>query len=210
LKTPVLGDNENTLENRSSCWDAPSMEVGEMIFAPLFVVLVIASGWWAWGYQQQAVRVLRVRPSSVEHHARRVAATDAKASAALDAASGTARVAVRQLERIASPAPSSVLGWDAFSIISTLVFDGTVLIGCRRQADPLFLDSGFDRRRDEVEDNSMVLLIGEDERAAQAVALLEGWRAAAATLNLRPTGVEGAIELFDGRANALRAGLLAA
>ncbi len=55
-----------------------------------------------------------------------------------------------------------------------------------------------------------MLLIGEDERAAQAVALLEGWRAATVTLNLRPTGVAGAIELFDARANALRAGLLAA
>jgi len=170
-----------------------------MIFAPLFVVLVIVIAWWAWGYQQQAVRVLRVRPSSIEHHARR--ATANAVSAAVVADRGAARVAVQQLERTASMAPSSVLGWDGFSIVSTLVFDGTVLIGCRRQDGP---------RSPAPELSSLVLLIGEDERAAQAVTLLEGWRAAAARLNLRPTGVPGAIELFDGRANALRASLLAA
>jgi hypothetical protein len=206
LELTILGDNYGTLEIRSSCWDASSTEVGEMIFAPLVVVILIGTAWWAWGYQLQAARILGVRPSREEHRARRAAASRREASASVEGYPVTARVAVQQLERVASPAPSSVLGWEAFSILSTLVFGGTVLIGCRRQRDPDFHEGG----RGVVEDNSIVLLLGEDARSAQAVDLLEGWRAARTTVRVRPTTVAGAIELFDGRANALRAELLAA
>lgn len=199
------------------------------MFALLFMVVLVGCGWWAWGFQQRAVRILHVRPSRALHreHARRVG-TDPprRRRSASPAGDRAARVAVEQLERGASPTPSpvsssaplsaplsalpSVLGWEAFSIVCTLVMDGTVLVGCLRRNDPQFRDRGHSLRPVAVEDSSIVLLIGHDERANQAVALLESWRASTATLRLRPTRVAGAIELFDGRANALRAGLLAA
>jgi hypothetical protein len=101
-------------------------------------------------------------------------------------------------------APSSVLGWEAFSLVSTLVFDGTVLVGCRRRRD-----GTFPGRATPEEHGSLVLLIGEDDRAIRAVELLEGWRATGAILHLRPTRITGAIELFDERHSAIRAALLA-
>ena len=96
-----------------------------------------------------------------------------------------------------APCRSSVLGWESFSLVSVLVLGGSALLGCRRT----------DRRAD---DETMVLLIGEDERADRARALLEGWRARGTELALRPAGVNGAIEVYDQARSALRAHLLTA
>jgi hypothetical protein len=95
-----------------------------------------------------------------------------------------------------------VLGWDAFALLSWLVLDGTVLLACRRQADG-------PGQTVAPEQATLVLLIGDDDRSRLAVAVLEAWRRAEATLRLRPTAVAGAIEVFDGRRRAIRAALLA-
>ena len=122
------------------------------------------------------------------------------------------------LPDLASPAggaPASVLGWEAFAIASTLVLDGTVLIGCTRRADP-DVDSPWagptgDRAGACPSDRAtFVLLLGLDERATQAYDLLEAWRDGNDVLRLRPAPVSGAVEIYDGQSRALRAGLLAA
>ncbi|MDQ6613677.1 MAG: hypothetical protein M3083_02670 [Actinomycetota bacterium] len=190
-----------------------------MIALLLFIpVLGFGCAWWAWGYHQRALRVLRVRSSLVQPRANPVPADPRReARVPQEPETATARAAVQQLERaVAAPAsePCSVLGWEAFSLFSTLVLDGTVLLGCRRQPDEFFA-GGRTRRRANLsrptaeESGTLVLLIGEDELAVRAVEILEQWRTASVTLRLRPTAVAGAIEVFDGRRSAIRAALLA-
>jgi hypothetical protein len=112
---------------------------------------------------------------------------------------------VQPRQAAAPPPPPSVLGWEAFSVVSTLVLDGQAMLTCRRRPD------GQGRKATTpAEQATLVLLIGQDEGAARAVALLERWRAVKAPLHVRPTTVAGGIELFDSRSNALRAHLLAA
>jgi hypothetical protein len=119
-----------------------------------------------------------------------------------------ARVAVQERPTTAPTPPPSVLGWEAFSVVSTLVLDGSALLTCRRRSDGPRPNK---RNRPTAEEQAtLVLLIGQDEGAARAVALLERWRAVKAPLHVRPTTVAGGIELFDPRSNALRAHLLAA
>ena len=114
------------------------------------------------------------------------------------------RSALRSGRELVDTQPaSSVLEWDGFSIASTLFLDGTVLVSCTRQ--PMRPIS----RGRLGHDGSLVLLIGDDEKGIRAFHLIEDWRAAGTTLQLRPTTLARAIELYDGRHNALRAQLLA-
>jgi hypothetical protein len=118
--------------------------------------------------------------------------------------------ALRLLDReIGPPQPaptrSSVLAWDGFWVISVLAVDGAAIVACRRQMDRR---RGWDNLRPA--DETIVLRIGDDERAGRALSLLERWRAERTRLTLRPASVEGAIELFDGCASALRAPVVAA
>jgi hypothetical protein len=92
-------------------------------------------------------------------------------------------------------------------VVSTLVLDGSALLTCRRRPDGPRPKQTTNTAEEKA---TLVLLIGEDEGAARAVALLERWRAVKAPLHVRPTRVAGGIELFDSRSNALRAHLLAA
>jgi hypothetical protein len=174
------------------------MEVAQMIIA-LALVIAIVGGSWAWWHQQQAVRVLRARPSHVERTDENIAASTLRQPTTLPPKPKllTAPQAVQQLERVVPEIPSSVLGWETFSLDSTLVLDGSALLACSRQPD-------------EKAQGTLVLLIGDDDRAAKAVALLESWRDVGARLRLRPTTVAGAIEVYDDRSRALRAALLAA
>jgi len=171
------------------------MEVGELLVALVLVVIIGCSG-WSWHYQKMVSGLLQARPA---------------ASPGLDPSSGdqseldlaTAPVQLHQIERFDARPISSVLGWEAFSIASALLFEGTVLVSCTRQSDV-----PTDRSR-LGHDGSLVLLIGDDEQAGRAFRLIEDWRAASTILRLRPTRVASAIELYDRRANALRADLLA-
>jgi hypothetical protein len=176
-----------------------------MIIVLVCVLLTIACAGWAWWHQQRALHVLTIRPSHVAHAQRRAGLTtpvgknDRPVATTAATPPAVARVSVAVARRAPEPV-SSVLGWEAFAIASTMVLDGTVLIGCRRR----------NHNRGGPETATLVLLIGDDERANRAVALLEGWSVTDATLGLRPTHVAGAIELYDQRRNALRAGILAA
>jgi len=171
------------------------------------VVALGAGGWWAYGYERRIYRVVhRPRPHALE--------TPSPPPVAV----GPARTAGGELVLVAAPAIpetvaaveetgrpvrqtcDSVLGWDAFTLTSTLALDGTVLLACRPQ--PVLPDADGEL--------TFVLLIGDDERAGRALALLESWRMGRTTLRLRPTPVAGAIELFDARHSAIRAPLLAA
>jgi hypothetical protein len=185
-----------------------------MIIVLLFVGLVACACWACWHLRRTA-RLLGLWPSQVARPVETAATTELPASepaVALPADDGAARVSVRQLER-AAPRPPSVLGWEAFSIVSALALEGTALIGCRREtADEWGVPEWRRGNRPSAvafEIGTLVLLIGEDSRAIEAVAMLEEWRMAQTSLILRPTAVTGAIELFDGRSRALRACLLA-
>jgi hypothetical protein len=105
-------------------------------------------------------------------------------------------VAVGQLALSPAHPCTSVLGWDEFTLGSVLAFGGTALLSCRRNDDEPEL--------------SLVLLIGEDPRADDALTLLQTWQTHQIELRLRPTSTAGAIEVFAGRYGAVRAGLLAA
>jgi hypothetical protein len=189
-----------------------------MIIAVLLAALA-GCGVWAWWHQARALRMLRMRTSVVPRPGDEAVAPVIE-GAPLDAVGaespvdeGAARVSVRQLERAVPRPPTSVLGWEAFSIVSALALDGTALIGCRREpvedwGVPDWRREGRPSDRTS-EVGTLVLLIGDDQRAMQAVALLDDWRLAETNLILRPTVVSGAIELFDGRNRALRACLLA-
>jgi hypothetical protein len=162
------------------------MEVGELLVA-LVVIVIIASSWWSWHYQKMVVALLQPRPTPRDPE--------------LDLAA--APVQFDQIERVDGRPISSVLGWEAFSISSTLLFEGTVLVSCTRQSNHPAARGRFGH------DGSLVLLIGDDKQAGRAFRLIEDWRAAGTTLRLRPTPLASAIELYDRRDNALRADLLA-
>jgi hypothetical protein len=190
------------------------------VIIALVVTVMAACTWWALRYQQRVLRLLNARPS---HVARTDSADGAPAHAAVARPLEPAQspdgantlVAVQQLARVDPHRPTSVLGWEAFSLVSTLVLEGTVLLACRRQLDEPFprvvtLRPPSRPESGPSEEATIVLLIGEDERAGQAVALLDAWQQARVILRLRPTPIAGAIEVFDGRHSALRAALLAA
>jgi len=140
---------------------------------------------WAWQYERTAVRVFHRMP------AEQLAPCGAGPSVLADVADAPA------------PQRSSVLGWRSFSLVSVIVVDGRALLNCRR------LDEGRPRAGRADDDQSMVLLIGEDHRADQAMAILDSWRARGTELALRPIDVSGAIEVHDQGHAALRAHLLA-
>ncbi|HEX3427021.1 MAG TPA: hypothetical protein VHT30_12870 [Acidimicrobiales bacterium] len=204
------------------------MEVGEMVIA-LMCATVLLCACWAWRFQLAALRLLRGRPSHAPMAAgfsrsavgTPTAANDDPTGAGAAASDDRAptRVALRQLPATApSPGatPSSVLGWEAFCIASTMVLDGTALIGCSWRPDPdpdvpiTRAQRAWAMGTSEREIATFVLLLGEDERAAQAYDLLEVWRETESTLRLRPAPVAGAVEVYDGHHRALRACLLAA
>jgi hypothetical protein len=140
---------------------------------------------WAWQYERTAVHVFHRMP--VEQ----LAPCGAGSSVVADVAG------IPATER------SSVLGWRSFSLVSFLVLDGSALLVCRRLDESRPGTGGVDG------DQPMVLRIGEDHRADQALAMLESWRAGGTELALRPIKVRGAIEVHDQGHAALRAHLLA-
>jgi hypothetical protein len=140
---------------------------------------------WAWQLQRTAVHVFHRMP------AEQLAPCGAGASVLADIADTP------------TPERSSVLGWRSFSLVSVLIVDGSALLNCR------CLDQGRPRAVRVEEDRTMVLLIGEDHRADQAMAMLDSWRSRGTHLALRPTDVSGAIEVHDQGHAALRAHLLA-
>ena len=95
----------------------------------------------------------------------------------------------------------SVLGWESFTVLSVLFLDGTALLACRRVA------SG--RRRAatgfQESDQTMLLRLGDDHRAAAALAVFDDWRRRKTHLRLRPVGVPGAIEILDAAETRIRA-----
>jgi hypothetical protein len=164
-------------------------------------------GWWAYGYERRIYRVVHRPPSHAVETPRlpRVAAGPPAAAGGELAPVGAGAIAetvaaVEEFERPVRLTCDSVLGWDAFTLTSALALDGTVLLSCRPQPELPDADGEL----------TFVLLIGDDERAGRAIALLESWRTGQTTLRLRPTTVAGAIEVFDARHSAIRAPLLAA
>jgi hypothetical protein len=175
------------------------MEVGEMI--PALLLALGVGGWWAYRYERRIYRFVHRPGTEVADTSPRSPAVAAPAlSASRELVPAAPAAAVKEIERPIRQPCDSVLGWDAFTLTSTLPFDGTVLLSCRPElgAPP---DAG---------ELTLVLLIGDDARADQALALFEWWRARGSILRLRPTPVPGAIELFDARDSAIRAALLAA
>ena len=150
------------------------------VFLGSFVVAA-----WAWQYERAVVHVFHRVP------AEQLAPCGAGPSVLADVTDAPA------------PERSSVLGWRSFSLVSVLVVDGSALLNCRR------LDEGRRRAGGVEEDQSMVLLIGDDHRADQAMAILDSWRARGTELALRPIEVSGAIEVHDQGHASLRAHLLA-
>ncbi|HEX3541391.1 MAG TPA: hypothetical protein VHT75_13235 [Acidimicrobiales bacterium] len=163
-----------------------------MIIAVL-LLFTPAAGWWSYHFQRQA--------ATLAHRGGSATAPMPAPGTPLPAPVGTPRapaaviqpVAVKQLER------TSVLGWEAFTVGATLVLDGTLLLGCRRHD-----------RLGPAEESTVVLEIGDSERADRAVALFQAWQAVGATLRLRPTTIAGAIEILDDHQRAVRAPLLLA
>lgn len=205
-----------------------------MIFALLFV-FAVAAAWWALCFQRRAADIAHRRSADgVDVHETSGAAPTGGVAARGQQGVPATVATVAQLERPVGNACTSVLGWDNFQLTSTLVFDGTVLLSCRRlPGDEPAAAPRWSRRTKSARDRSqvarpsaiqpgaiggdfggeeltMVLLIGEDERAERAVCLLEAWQISQATLRLRPTAVAGAIEVLDDRRRALRAPLLVA
>jgi hypothetical protein len=181
------------------------MEVGEMIFA--LVLALGLGGWWAYSYERRIYRFVHrsspeagaaVRPAAAVDRARPTGGPLSPAPTV--AAVHETKAAVEEIERPIRQTCDSVLGWDAFTLTSTLALDGTVLLSCRPQPEA----------PDAADELTFVLMIGDDDRAARAIALLESWRTGRTTLRLRPTTVAGAIEVFDARHSAIRAPLLAA
>ena len=170
----------------------------------MIVALVLAlglGGWWAYSYERRIYRVVhRPLPHPVETPPVPSVATGPVRTADGGRAPAATAAAVREIERPVRRTCDSVLGWDAFTLTSTLALDGTVLLSCRAQPE----------RPDADRELTFVLLVGHDERAVRAIALLESWRRGRTTLRLRPTAVAGAIEVFDTRHSAIRAPLLAA
>jgi hypothetical protein len=172
------------------------MKVGEMIFALVFPVWVAACAWWSWRYQHRVLAVAHRSSPPARGAARPGLGRPLPAKPSLKSAVAPAPVAVGQLDRSPSLPCTSVLGWDEFTLQSVFALDGTALLSCRREGD--------------ASDLTIVLLIGDDPRADHALALLHTWQIRQTTLRVRPTSVAGAIEVFAGRAGAVRAGLLAA
>ena len=170
-----------------------------MVFA-LVVPLGVLVTWWAYHYERSVCSLVH-QPRPGEWAAAAVARRPPvdRSSARRRQAPAPAATAVQQLERPAMHACTSVLGWDALTLASTLAADGQMLLSCCRPSG----ESGADEL-------TMVVLIGDDERSERAIALLERWRAGRTVLGLRPTTVAGVIEMFDARHNALRVPLLVA
>lgn len=162
----------------------------------LVVVVTIGCTWWSWHYQKVMSEMMQARPS-------RLPPTSDPHGHERERELDQAAVRLHQIERFDAKPTSSVLGWEAFSIASTLFLEGTVLVSCTRQSDNRSSCARLGH------DGSLVLLIGDDEQAGRAFHLIEDWRAAGTTLRLRPTTRASAIELYDRRDNALRADLLA-
>ncbi len=172
-----------------------------MVF--VLVVVVVPFGifatWWAYHFERSVYLVVHRSPGeAAAPKVTRSLGTD-RPPADAGYALAVVAAAIQLLEPPVVHACNSVLGWDAFTVTSTLAADGRVLVSCRRQAGDAWPD-----------ELTMVLLVGDDHRAERAIGLLERWRAGQASLHLRPTTVAGTIELFDARDNALRAPLLVA
>lgn len=195
-----------------------------MIFA-LLIMFMVPAAWWSFRFQRSAAQVVHRLPADgVDLSAATQAHPAGSAASTRGQQVGAAAAgAVQQLERPFAQGCTSVLGWDDFILTSTLVFDGTVLLSCRRLPGDgergvtkpswrVKAGSGAARATDpgSSEDLTMVLLIGDDERAERAVSLLETWQISEVALRLRPTAVAGAIEVFDDKRRALRAPLLVA
>jgi hypothetical protein len=147
-----------------------------------FLGAFVAAG-WAWRYQHRALRLLH--PVTIGGGAR---SSDVSPGAAMTLPpTGATRMTC-----------NSVLGWESFAVTSVLTLDQTVLVGCRR----------LDDQAGDIQ--TMVLLIGDDERSGRAIAMLDGWCRSGARLRLRPTEVCGAIELREDDRAVLRAPLLVA
>jgi hypothetical protein len=118
---------------------------------------------------------------------------------------GSAPGPVGQLEapRALPAGALSVLGWQSFTVLSVLFLEGTALVACRRlgrsHSSPAvgFADS----------DQTLVLMLGDDQRAAAALGIFEDWRKRRSPLRLRPIGVPGAIEILDSGRTRIRARL---
>jgi hypothetical protein len=167
----------------------------------LYVGTAVVSVWWSVRYQRRVISMIR-SPRAYETPLAPVVAT-AQPVTPIES-NREVQTVVLLAERDHHAAPCSVLGWDGFRVVSTLVLDGSVLIGCRSLST-----TGADQAFDD-DDQTIVLLIGDDPRAEAAVELLSRWRSRRTVLRLRPIDRPGAIELIDERHNALRAALLAA
>jgi hypothetical protein len=180
----------------------------------LVVVLVfsaLAAGVWAICFQRTAYGAVH-RPDTGDVLAEQMGTPSQRpstAEAGIGREIGAARRSVGQLEATRPPLPAdpvSVLGWDGFVVLSILFLDGTALLACRRlDASRRARPVGF-----EACDRTMVLRLGDDYRAAAALAVFEDWRRRRTPLRLRPIEVAGAIEILDAGRTRIRAPLTGA
>jgi hypothetical protein len=180
----------------------------------LVVVLAfsaLAAGAWAVCFQRAAFRVAHrsVTGELLAEPAASPSQRRATSVAGVGQEVGVARGAVGQLEATRPsppPEPVSVLGWDSFVLLSVLFLDGAVLLACRRLDSPGRSNPvGF-----EESDQTLVLRLGNDHRAAAALAVFEDWRKRRTALRLRPIEVAGAIEILDAGRTRIRAPLTGA
>jgi hypothetical protein len=183
-----------------------------VVLVVVLVISALAAAGWAICFHRTAYGAVH-RPASSDHVATTTAPPvrrPSTATAGVGRETGPARGAVGQLEAIRAPMPAepvSVLGWDSFTVTSVLFFDGTVMLACRRLDTP----GGPRPLGFEESDQTMVLRLGEDDRADAALAVFEDWSRRRSPLRLRPIEVAGAIEVLDdaGRTR-IRAPLIAA
>jgi hypothetical protein len=181
-----------------------------VVLVVVFAFSALAAGAWAVCFQRAAFRVAHrsvteLLAEPVAGQGRRPATSVAGVGQEL----GVVRGSVGQLEATRPSRPSepvSVLGWDSFVLLSVLFLDGAVLLACRRldwpgRTDPV----GF-----EESDQTLVLRLGDDHRAAAALAVFEDWRKRRTALRLRPIEVAGAIEILDAGRTRIRAPLTGA
>jgi hypothetical protein len=174
----------------------------------VLVVSAVVTGCWAIYLHRRAFSVVgRTMTGGTAHQQggpRPRIDSKAEAGAGRDIAQGQASVGQLAAKPALLPVePVSVLGWESFVVLSVLFLDGTALVACRRV--------GSARRRApagfQEADQTMLLRLGVDHRAAAALAVFDDWRRRKTPLRLRPVGVPGAIEILDGAATRIRAPL---
>jgi hypothetical protein len=154
-----------------------------------------AVGRWALRFQLRAARLLDPEQPPV-----RPAAPAPKTAVARSTGGATAVL-------LEAPAPP-IVGWPSLRIVSWVVFDGTVLIACRRPEARRRTRRARFAPTIQPADQVLSLRFGDDWRADQALSMLADWRRNGAVLSLRPTDRPGAIELRDAQRNAVRAPLI--